>query len=213
MLNEERCLWCGRDLSNGLSCVQLLTREDQLCGSCRAQLMPGRLSVQLEDVSVLGLYWYDECFSSMLIQYKECLDEALQDVFIAPAVKSLRRSFAGCTLIPMPSSSQKQQTRGFATVSSLFSALKLPVWDGLEKTSDYVQSGNAEQRRQNQQQIRLKPGMAPPEGPLILADDVLTTGATLLRAHQLIPAAKRAVVLAVNCRFQPPAPAARPHFF
>ena len=75
----------------------------------------------------------------------------------------------------------------------------------MEKTEDYVQQGSASQRQQAASHIRLIPGVPIPDGKLLLIDDVLTTGSTLNAAHALLPAADRALVLAVNQRFLSPA--------
>ena len=74
----ERCLWCGGPLLNGRTISELLFVDDELCGKCRGLLTPIAGQVKLGDLSVQGLYVYDEAFMKMLVQYKECMDEALR---------------------------------------------------------------------------------------------------------------------------------------
>lgn len=208
----ERCLWCGGPLLNGRTISELLFVDDELCGKCRGLLTPIAGQVKLGDLSVQGLYVYDEAFMKMLVQYKECMDEALQNIFLKPRQDSLRRRYRRAALIPMPSSRAKREKRGFDTIPQLFFGLRLPVVPLLEKTDDYEQQGNAKQRQSAANHIRLIPGVPIPAGPLVLIDDVLTTGSTLMAAHALLPQAHEALVLAVNQRFLPPDPRS-PFFF
>ena len=193
----ERCLWCGGPLLNGCTIPEMMFADDSLCGVCRSQLTPIFHQVKLGELSVRGLVVYDEAFMKMLVQYKECMDEALQNVFLLPWRDKLRRRYRHFTLVPMPSSRAKREKRGFDTIPQLFSGLRLPIVELLEKTEDYVQQGSASQRQQAATHIRLIPGVPIP--------DVLTTGSTLNAAHALLPAADQALVLAVNQRFLAPA--------
>ncbi len=205
MLTAERCLWCGGPLLNGCTIPEMMFADDSLCGLCRSQLTLISHQVKLGELSVRGLVLYDEAFMKMLVQYKECMDEALQDVFLLPRRDRLRRRYRHFTLVPMPSSRANRETRGFDTIPQLFSGLRLPIVELLEKTEDYVQQGSASQRQQAASHIRLIPGVPIPDGKLLLIDDVLTTGSTLNAAHALLPAADQALVLAVNQRFLSPA--------
>ena len=210
MLTAERCLWCGGPLLNGCTIPEMMFTDDSLCGVCRSQLTPVSHPVKLGGLTVRGLVVYDEAFMKMLVQYKELMDEALQAIFLKPWQDSLRRRYRHATLIPMPSSRTKREKRGFDTIPQLFFGLRLPIVPLLEKTDDFEQQGNAKQRQSAADHIRLIPGVSIPSGPLVLIDDVLTTGSTLRAAQALLPQAHEALVLAVNQRFLPPDP--RPPF-
>ena len=159
----ERCLWCGGPLLNGCTISEMMFADDSLCGVCRSQLTPVSHQVKLGGLTVRGLVVYDEAFMKMLVQYKECMDEALQDVFLQPWCAALRRRYRHFTLVPMPSSRAKREKRGFDTIPQLFSGLGLPIVELLEKTEDYVQQGSAFQRRQAASHIRLIPGVQIPD--------------------------------------------------
>ena len=128
----ERCLWCGGPLLNGCTISEMMFADDSLCGVCRSQLTPVSHQVKLGGLTVRGLVVYDEAFMKMLVQYKECMDEALQDVFLQPWCAALRRRYRHFTLVPMPSSRAKREKRGFDTIPQLFSGLGLPIVELLE---------------------------------------------------------------------------------
>ena len=199
MRQAERCLWCGGPLIAGRSFLQLMTGKDELCGKCRSLLTPYGKTVVIEGLHVYALYVYDENFMKFLVQYKECMDEALKDVFLSPYLYPVKRRTAGKTLVVMPSSVQKRELRGFDTLKQLYGQLNCPFADLLEKGKNFQQSGNAEQRKKNAETIRLKDNITLPEGKMILVDDVVTTGSTLLAASKLL-GVNEAVVLAVNRR-------------
>ena len=199
MRQAERCLWCGGPLIRGRSFLQLMTCNDELCGQCRSLLKPYGRTVVIEGLSVYALYVYDENFMKFLVQYKECMDEALKDVFVSPYLYPLKRRTAGKTLVVMPSSVEKRELRGFDTLKQLYGLLDRPFADLLEKGKNFQQSGNPEQRKKNAETIRLKDKVAVPQGKMILVDDVVTTGSTLLAASRLL-GVREAVVLAVNQR-------------
>lgn len=203
----ERCLWCNQSLNEGCNVTDLLLMDDCLCQQCRRQFSMANTSFMLEQLKVTGLYWYEPFFSSLLIQYKECMDEALQDCFLTLYRKQVQRRYHDYVLIPMPSSAKKREERGFDTLLQLFSSLDLPMWDCLEKTKDFLQEGPRKQREKIQDLIQLKQPVKQPENKkYILVDDVCTTGSTLLSAKNCLQRAgievEQAFVLAMNLKWK-----------
>lgn len=138
----------------------------------------------------------------MLVQYKECMDEALQDVFLQPWRDRLRRRYRHFTLVPMPSSRAKREKRGFDTIPQLFSGLGLPDRGAVRKDGGLRAAGQRLPAAAGCLPHSLDPRRPNPGWKLLLIDDVLTTGSTLNAAHALLPAADQALVLAVNQRFR-----------
>jgi len=195
-----RCLMCGRRIDPAGSWQELIQEEDLLCHDCRTQWLRRRGSFRIDGVRAHAVYEYGEAFSRCLIQYKECGDEALKDVFLYPVRHQLHRRYRGWTLLLMPSAPEKEQLRGFHTLPQIFACLDLPMMEPFEK------AGGAEQKRLGRagrmgmsHGIRLKPGIVLPERCL-LADDVITTGSTIRGALACMQRDHRRIeILACAC--------------
>lgn len=176
---QKRCLWCDDDIDQGKNLIDLFISEDQLCGHCRNSFKINKKKTRLGKIKVESLYVYDEFFSKVLIQYKECFDECLKDIFLYPFIWKLRIKYFGYTLIPLPSSESKVKQRGFNHVIRMFECLHMPIQDVLYKENDIEQKKlNAKER--SKIVIKRKKGKLPRK--CLLIDDVITTGSTLKAA-------------------------------
>lgn len=173
-----RCLMCGKMLGEG-SLKDILFGEDLLCEDCRRQWCYAPQYFTLSGIKAESDYLYNDAFSSCLIQYKECGDEALKDVFLAAVRKKRMRKYRGWTLCLMPSSQEKMAQRGFSHLAMMYECLGLPVMEPFEKAEQEAQkTQNYAGRQKMQGGIRLKTGIELPQ-KIVLCDDVITTGATL----------------------------------
>ena len=172
------CLMCGKAISED-SFSDFFRKDDLLCADCRAGWKPIRRRAKFEGYPAYYLYEYNEAFSRCLIQFKECGDEALKDVFLYPDRKQLRKRFRGRTLLLLPSSMEKTKSRGFSHLLEMFEILRLPMMEPFEKiiSSDQKKLGRRG-RVQMEGLIRLKESVCLPK-KIILADDVITTGSTM----------------------------------
>lgn len=173
-----RCLLCMKEMGKG-NLKDVLFNEDIICEECRSGWCKKEISFMMDGVRVRSDYVYNEAFSSCLIQYKECYDEALKDVFLYKVKKKLRHRYKGYTLCMMPSSKNKLEERGFSHLKEMFMCIGLPVLEPFEKKDDrdQKQKGFLE-RMKMQNDICLKKGMQLPQ-KIVLCDDTITTGATL----------------------------------
>lgn len=173
-----RCLMCGKEKGYG-SFRDILIGTDPLCTQCRSSWQKNPLHFRMEGVPCETTYIYDEAFSSCLIQYKECNDEALKDVFLYEVKSHLHRKYRGYTIVPMPSSSAKLRERGFSHLNRMYESAGLPILDLLEKGTDETQKGRSMQERMAMKnRILLKKGVPVPK-KVLLADDTITTGSTI----------------------------------
>ncbi|MBR2794827.1 MAG: ComF family protein [Solobacterium sp.] len=172
------CLMCGKYLSED-SFSDFFRKKDLLCRQCHGEWKFIRKKGVFESCPAYYLYEYNDAFSKCLIQFKECGDEALKSVFLYPEKEQLRRRFAGRTLLLLPSSEENLQKRGFSHLREMFEILKLPMMEPFEKTVHLDQKTLGRRGRARMEEaIRLRPGIRLPK-KVVLADDVITTGATM----------------------------------
>lgn len=181
-----RCLMCGKEIGSSGNFSELLLEEDVLCHACRRRWIHRPGHTDLNGIRVDYDWDYDSDFSKCLIQYKECGDEALKEVFLYPLRKKLKRRYRGYTLVLMPSSHEKLEARGFVHLEGIFEGLGLPMLDPFEKCilEDQKQL-NLKGRQAMAHGIRLKRDQALPKR-IVLVDDVMTTGSTLRGALSVL---------------------------
>ncbi|MBQ6654403.1 MAG: ComF family protein [Erysipelotrichaceae bacterium] len=199
------CLICNRDIRAEGSLEEMFYVNDCICSSCRAQLAYFPRTIKTPELRIEGLYLYQGLLRDTLIQFKEYNDEALYPLFLYPCAERLKRRYRGYELLPLPSSSQALERRGFKPVDLIFSLLGLPVIDGLYKKNDIDQKSRTfKQRRQIYGQIALKDGISLEGKKILLVDDIVTSGATMRAGYRLVrgrAAEVKALTMSYNQRF------------
>lgn len=179
------CLLCGKEMGKG-SLRDVLFQDDLICEECRSTWEKRNIRFRLNGVEVRSDYVYTEGFSKCLIQYKECYDEALRDVFLWQVRKKLRCRYRKYTLCLMPSTEENRRKRGFSHLHGMFENLGLPILEPFEKKDERNQKeASAWEREQMKNDIRLKKGVTLPYR-ILLCDDTITTGSTILGALSTI---------------------------
>lgn len=178
-MNLEECKYCFKSIENGSTLLDLMVNHDVLCPHCRRQFLYSKKKFYLDKVRVNYFYVYNDFFSSLLVQYKECMDEALHDVFIYTKRLWIWIRFHHYTIVPLPSSEEKLKERGFHHVEKMFEGVRIPQCDCLEKIGNQKQAFLSKMERQKMSfQIGCKEDIVIPKR-ILLVDDVLTTGNTM----------------------------------
>ena len=203
------CLICQKDMRSEGSLEEMFYVGDCICADCRAKMPYFPRKFRIAGVSIEGLYLYQDLLRETLIQFKEYNDEALYPLFLYPYARQLRQKYRGYELLPLPSSDQACLRRGFRPVELIFSLLQLPLIDGFYKKSDVDQKSRSfRQRQQIRSQIALRDGLDLKEKKILLVDDIVTSGATMLTGFRLVNGQARevrALTLSYNQRFLSPA--------
>lgn len=177
-----RCLYCDC-LIDRYSLHSMFIKNDKLCINCRSQLKVNRRMFLLEDLKCEAFYDY-EAIKSMLIQYKECYDEALAPVFTYSIAEYIRIKYHGYKIILMPSSIEKYKLRGFNHLYLIYKEIGLDIIDGLSYINEYVQEGKSKNERLKMLNNFKYTGK--PIDKLLIVDDVCTTGSSLLGAYKCL---------------------------
>ena len=147
-------------------------------------------------MEVETFYDYDGMFKSLLLQYKECLDEALKSVFLYEITDYINLRYFNYKICYIPSSTKKLEYRGFEHLKLMFEEVKLKPLEGLRMKEELCQEGMDLKNRMKMMSNFVYDGKQ--ENKVLLVDDVLTSGSTLLGAYRsLYSNCKRIKVLSV----------------
>lgn len=178
-----RCIYCD-GLINKVNISDLLIKEDILCINCRKQLNYQRRYIKIGDIKIETFYEYDSLFRSILLQYKECYDEALKDVFLHRLNEYIFFRYYGYEIIPIPSSRKKIQERGFDHLRLIYENVGLKINDGLIMKEDLIQQGKGMMERKRMIDNYIYTGK--PIKKALIVDDVITTGSSVVGAYNAI---------------------------
>lgn len=161
-----------------MSLTSLFLQEDLLCSKCRQQLKIERKIIDLGEFKVETFFEYDGIFKSILLQYKECMDEALKPVFLYGLDEYMNIRYHSYKLLLAPSSKSKLEKRGFNHLEGIFEPIKLERINGLRMINDLCQEGKNYEERSKMKNNYIYEGERIDK--LLIVDDVLTTGSTLM---------------------------------
>lgn len=160
-----------------------------VCPTCYKKFQPHFRIFKMGTCKGLAIYDYDEFIQSLLYQCKGRGDIEVASLFMEPYARELRLWFQGYVLVPMPSSIEKEQERGFSHVEEIFKPLKLPFLPVLKKVGNQKQSAlHRKERWKNREQIQWNGVEIPPHSKILLVDDVMSSGATFTRAIEIVQA-------------------------
>lgn len=138
-------------------------------------------------MKVFAFYEYNRFLEGMIFQYKEGRDTALKDVFFFDIREYIEKQYKGSTIVLMPSSIQKTQERGFYAMEEMTRQINLKKISPFLKIKDIKQAKQRiEERQKVDDNMVLNPKVPIPNTPLLLLDDVMTSGATMHRAYTLL---------------------------
>lgn len=191
-VDEPVCTICGQPLD----WITDLFEADILCRECREQFLVHKKIYQIQGICWCVLYEYNEWLERLLFQYKEQKDIALAPVFLYPYRKKIRKAFRNYDVCVVCSSEQKRLERGFEPVIEILKPQN--VYSPLYKTRDRKQS-SAKKSERNEIYSVIQRKMVYPfiHQSIVLADDVCTTGATLMASCRLLQP-KKVFVLAAH---------------
>ncbi|HWD62068.1 MAG TPA: phosphoribosyltransferase family protein [Humibacter sp.] len=175
-----------------------------LCESCAAALRPAVATLDLDGLVVAFAHRYDGVVRSVLASYKDGgrTDAASRlapslSAAIDVALRAVGPSSAPVRLVTVPSSRAAFRERGYSPVELLLKHCGLRAEHALRASRQAAdQAGlSAESRRLNRAGWLEARGRFAGE-PVVLVDDILTTGSTLLEARRALEEAGAVVVSA-----------------
>lgn len=186
-MKQERCLYCFGNIEHDLNWMDWWKQDSLLCGTCKGKLNRLDLDTKLDGMPLHILYEYNETMESMIFQFKEGRDIALAPLFLYEDRKKIIDRYRHYTIVLLPSSQEKLRERGFQPVKEMLEKIPIPVVEPFYKLNHHKQSLQSfENRKKIDQVMQRNPAIKLPDTPLLLLDDVCTSGFSLKRAYDLI---------------------------
>ena len=175
-----RCIYCD-EIINKMNLFDLMIKEDILCHKCRKELNYKKRYIKINDIEVETFYEYDSLFKTLLLQYKECYDEALKDVFLYKLNEYIFFKYIGYEIVTIPSSKKKLEERGFDHLKLIFENVGLKINTDLKMKQDLVQEAKSITERKRMIDNYVYVGK--PFKKALIVDDVMTTGSSIIGAY------------------------------
>ena len=187
---ERYCKICFQKIGD-YSFHNLIHKNSQLCESCFNKFAPKFIHFKLDGINGLAIYEYDQNIKELLFKFKGCYDFEMKDVFLDRYYQYLRAKYYGYVVVPIPSYFLDDQTRGFNHVVEIYSRLKLPVLKIIKKTKKEKQaSKHKKERKEIGKILEIEDIESIRNKNVLLVDDVMTTGSSLLACINLLRSGK-----------------------
>lgn len=188
--NEQRvelCPICFSSIADRQTIFAYLKQDFIICGNCKKNFIVVNKNTLFYGVKLHILYVYNTFMESLLFQYKEGNDIALQEIFFHDVVKELETKFRDYTIVFPPSSLEKNRERGFHCLESMLQNCCLHKISPFKKIGEYKQSSQPFNKRGNvEKHIRFIGINEKCKKRLLIVDDVCTSGHTLRVMIQLL---------------------------
>ena len=164
-----------------------IEKNPLLCDKCISKIEKKLVIRKFEGIPILFLSNYSGIMETWLMNFKEYKDVELAPCFLSIFLPFIRLLFPFHTFVPLPSSKERIEKRGFDHLSMILQASKLPFLSCLEKRSSGEQKNKTFIERRKEKGISLLPNASQLQGKrVVLFDDVLTTGSTFLESLKQI---------------------------
>lgn len=187
-----------------VACAGCGALDVDVCEGCRAAVMPRpRRLPLLPDVDVISAVEFDGAVARMIRTFKSDGRTSVARVLAPALAAALAAAPAGATVTTVPTSRAADRRRGYRPVDLLLrraGGRPVPLLRVRRASADQRGLGR-DARRANVAGVFA--ARIPPEGTVVVVDDVVTTGATLREAVGALRAAGAEHVLAVTLAYTP----------
>lgn len=180
-----RCVLCEREIEPLLTWSSFVSRRKKwpTCARCYAKFERARAK---RYSGINTLYVYNEAMKEWLHRFKFAKDSIVAHVF-ADEVKRALKGYKGAVVVPIPMHVDKKRARTFAHIDVLLEAAGVRYTHLLEKTTSDSQSQKSQQQRQKSATLfRRNAIQLKKDTPLVLVDDIVTTGTTIRHAREVL---------------------------
>lgn len=193
---QSACALCFEPVIESLGFIESLVWDDSLCWDCRQSLNYDFRVVKHGTFKINVLHEYKDEIRQCILRYKDKGDIYLARIFLVPFRWRVLFFYHDYVVISVPSSKERILERGFDHASLLAKSLGLEYIDNvLENRSEIRQAEKTrEERMKIKDSIYIKNIHLIQGKKVLLVDDVMTTGSTMLACHELLKASCEKVV-------------------
>ncbi len=165
----------------------LIEKEPLLCDECISQIKMKLVFRTVFSTRIFFISEYDGLFKTWLMNYKEYGDIELAPCFLSVFRPILKCVFPDVIYVPLPSSIERIQKRGFSHLDEILSSSHLPYLNPFISYDVEEQKNNKGTRRIKKKKIELtKEAFSLKNKKIVLFDDVMTSGSTYQQCLELI---------------------------
>lgn len=162
--------------------------NDSLCSSCRKSLNYDYRKIVRNGITVHVLHEYKNEIRTCILRYKDYGDQYLARIFLVPFRWRVFFFYHDYVVVSVPSNDERVALRGFDHAAMMASYLGLPLISGVLSNQSIVRQ--AEKSKTDRLLISdsmklLDPALIRGKKVLVV-DDVMTTGSTLMACCELI---------------------------
>lgn len=195
----RQCLICFQEIQSKPSLYHFC-HQSSLCLDCLNKFDIYNQHHYFNNYPLTILYYYNSFFKKLLFQYKGQDDYALKDAFLN-SFYDFKIRYRRHLIAIVPSSDEDNKRRGFNPNEMIVRSFSNNIFTGLYKTSSYKQASQSD-RSLIKQYIKIKDGQRLFNQDVIIFDDVITSGNTIMACANLIasfhPKSISIIVLASN---------------
>lgn len=178
-----KCLYCDEEIKE-YAIYSLLIEEDLLCLKCRNAMKYHHQKFKLDELEVESFYEYNSLFKDILLQYKECYDEVLSEVFLYKIFDYIKLKYIGYQILYVPSCKTKLNERGFNHLKKIYETLGFKEVEGLQTKIESSQlNKNYTERAKMIDNYEYTGNKI---NKLLIVDDVCTTGSSLKGVYKVM---------------------------
>lgn len=183
---DNFCKICFKKIGD-FSLYNFIRKNNILCESCFSKFNAKFINFKIGGVKGTSIYEYSDYLKELMYKFKGCFDYELKDVFLFRYLSYLKLKYYGYYLVCAPSFHIDDEKRGFNHVRAIFQALKLKELNILKKKMAYKQSDQSFKSRKNIKDIiEIDKNTSLKDKKILLVDDIMTTGSTLLTCVELL---------------------------
>ena len=177
---------CFEELSIGL--IDRIVGSDVLCLKCRLACCLKKKVFTLGTLKVTGLHVYENRIQHLILRYKEYHDELLHLAFFHSERLRITLLYNDYVVVCVPSTPSALKERGFDHCHLLATTLGLPVLKGVLSKKDVQKQLNVNKpERLKVRDNFVLNSLEDLEGKkVILLDDIVTSGASMMACYDLI---------------------------